>query len=304
MKYLLSNHARIFQAIVEAGSITGAADHMQMGKSGVSDALKQLESSLGAQLLIRTTRRQSLTAIGEQFYRRCRELNDLSTVALEEVSEHLAEPMGALRITAPHATIDNIVAPAIAQLVATYPRVLPEVLVDDKRLDLIQNNIDVALTAGELASSEFKAQKVGVLHDVLCASPDFCRRETLAESGIPWSDRAPELAYVAHHWEGSDIMHELASLVDGKVASFRFRRVATASSVNAVAALISRSVGVGILPHFFLQPMLKAGTLVKLLPEYQPRETNLYAVHPYGSNPPLGVRAMIDAMKSSLATPS
>ena len=97
----------------------------------MSDALKQLESSLGAQLLIRSARKQSLTAIGAQFYRRCREMNDVSTVALEEVSERLAEPMAPLRITAPHATIDSIVAPALAELVATYPRIRPELIVDD-----------------------------------------------------------------------------------------------------------------------------------------------------------------------------
>ena len=97
----------------------------------MSDALKQLESSLGAQLLIRSARKQSLTAIGAQFYRRCREMNDVSTVALEEVSERLAEPMAPLRITAPHATIDSIVAPALAELVATYPRIQPELIVDD-----------------------------------------------------------------------------------------------------------------------------------------------------------------------------
>ncbi len=301
MKFLLSNQARIYLAIVEAGSITRAADRLQMGKSGVSDALKQLETSLGARLLLRTTRKQSLTAIGEQFYRRCREMNDISTIALEEVSEHLAEPMGPLRITAPHATIDSIVAPALAELVASYPRIEPELIVDDKRLDLIEHNIHVALTAGALSDSEFKAQRVGALRDVLCVSPDFLRRQGLSQEQVSAPDRAADLPYVAHHWENADIVHRLQSRSSRETAVLHFRRVARSSSVNAVSALISRGVGVGILPHFFLEPMLETGELVELLPDYHARETNLFAIHPYGLVPPMSVRAMINAMRSHLS---
>lgn len=300
MKPLLSNQVRIYLAIVESGSITGAADRLEMGKSGVSEALKQLETSLGAQLLIRTTRKQSLTAIGAQFYRRCREMNDVSTVALEEVSAHLAEPIGPLRITAPHATIDSIVAPALAHLVATYPRIRPELIVDDERLDLIKHNIDVALTAGDLPDSEFKSQRVGTLRDVLCASPDFCRAHALSTESISNPGRVKDLPYVAHHWEGSAILHPLKSRISHETKEFQFRRVATARSVHAVCALISRGVGIGVLPHFFITPMLEAGTLVDLLPEYHPRETTLFVIHPYGSMPPISVRAMSDAMKQRM----
>ena len=300
MKHLLSSHPRIFQAIVETGSITGAAERLRMGKSGVSDALRQLEVSLGAQLLIRTTRRQALTAIGEQFYRRCRELNDLSTIALEEVNEHLSEPMGSLRITAPHATIDGIVARAIAELVQTYPRIQPELIVDDKRLDLIKDDIDLALTAGDLPDSEFKAQRVGSLRDILCASSSFCKERNLSNDDAIDPARIVDLPYVAHNWEGADIVHQLKSRNTGETVDFKFRLVATASSVNAVSALIARGLGVGILPHIFLQPLLDSGAMVELLPGYRPRETNLYAIHPYGRSSPLSVRAMIDVIKTTL----
>ena len=84
-----------------------------MGKSGVSEALKQLEASLGVQLLIRTTRKQSPTDVGKQFYLRCRELRDLSTAAMEEVNDYLAEPIGALRVTAPHAAINGMLCPPL-----------------------------------------------------------------------------------------------------------------------------------------------------------------------------------------------
>ncbi|WP_300035704.1 LysR family transcriptional regulator [uncultured Roseobacter sp.] len=301
MKYLVSNHVRIFLAIVDAGSITKAADALDMGKSGVSDALKQLEASLGTQLLIRTTRRQSLTAMGEKFYRRCREMNDLSNAALEEVSEHLAEPMGLLRITGPHAMVECTIAPALGDLVARYPRIEPQLIVDDKRLDLIRDNIDLAITVGELPDSEFKAQRIGFARDILCASTSFCRDHGLdPEVGI-----APEavqgLPYVAHHWETSDAVHRVAARAGGTSKTFRFHKIATANSVNAVQALISNGAGIGILPHFFLRGRLETGELVELLPQYEPRSTGIYAIHPFGTVPPLSVRAMIDFMKQKLS---
>ncbi len=301
MKHLLSNQTSIFIAIVEAGSVTGAAEMLGMGKSGVSDALKQLETSLGVRLLSRTTRRQSLTAMGEMFYRRCKELSNLSTIALEEVSEHLAEPMGPIRITAPHATIQYSIAPAIASLNKRYPRIQPELIVDDKRLDLIKNQIDLALTVGELPDSEFKVQRIGVLQDVLCASPALCERLGL---GTP-ADLAPEvmqdLPYVAHHWEGTEISHNLKAKDASGCVTFRFRRVATATSVHAVFALIQQGVGLGVLPHFFLRERLQRGELVEILPGYEPRANGIYTVHPYGNIPPLSVRVMIDTMKQVLS---
>ncbi len=300
MKQLLANQARIFIATVEAGSITGAAERLGMGKSGISDALKQLELELGVQLLMRTTRRQNLTAMGEKFYCRCKELNALSALAIEEVNEYLADPMGPIRITAPHATIDYAVAPAIASLMARYPRVEPELIVDDKRIDLIKNQISLALTVGNLPDSEFKARRVGYLNDVLCVAPALYKRldsKFVKNSNI---NQAQDLPYIAHHWENTEIIHNLMHKKTNQSNQFRFKRVATANSVHAVLALILKGVGVGVLPHFFLKEHIQSGSLVELLPEYEPHTNPVYAVHPFGSTPPLSVRLMIEGIRQVL----
>ena len=106
---------------------------------------------------------------------------------MEEVNDYLAEPIGALRVTAPHAAINGIVVPALAEVMRQYPRVEPKLIVDDKRFDLINDNIDLALTIGELPDSEFKAQRIGVVRDVLCASPDF-----ISLHGLTGEAAAPE----------------------------------------------------------------------------------------------------------------
>ncbi|MCE2029380.1 LysR family transcriptional regulator [Sessilibacter corallicola] len=303
MKHLLANNVRIFLSIVESGSITAAANHLSMGKSGVSDALKQLESSLGVQLLIRTTRRQSLTTVGKQFYRQCRALNDISTMALEEISGHLTEPVGALRITAPNATIEDCVAPALAKLISQYPRIEPELIIDDKRIDLIEHNIDLALTVGELPDSEFRAQRVGVLKDVLCASPAFLKAHKLKPKTEISLDDIQKLPYVANHWQGAKSTYTLAtnSKKNSKnTTTLHFKRVATVNSVNAIVALIKQGVGISALPHFLVQKSLDSGELIELLPHHSPCSTNIYAIHPYSSTPPLGVRAMIEEIRQQL----
>jgi DNA-binding transcriptional LysR family regulator len=298
LKHLLANQIRVFLSIVDAGSITAAAEHLSMGKSGVSDALKNLETSLGVQLLVRTTRRQNLTSVGEQFYLRCRELNNLSKAALEEISEHLAEPKGSLRITAPHATIEHCLAPAIAALIARYPGVEPELIIDDRRLDLIGQKIDLALTVGELPDSEYKAQRVGTLNDVLCATPHFIeKRKVNSKNNL---DDLNGLPYVGNCWEDSESTYTLSPYGSKNTTTLRFTRVSTASSVNAVLALIEQGVGIGVLPHFFINEKLRSGELVELLPKHVPRSTSIYAIHPFGHFPPLSVRAMIGEIKKRL----
>jgi DNA-binding transcriptional LysR family regulator len=300
MKQLLANQSRIFIAIVEAGSVTGAAERLGMGKSGVSDALKQLEHDLGVQLLMRTTRRQNLTPMGEKFYRRCKELSALSHLAIEEVNEYLAEPIGPIRITAPHATIDCAVAPAIASLIARYPRVEPELIVDDKRIDLIKHRISLALTVGDLSDSEFKARRVGRLNDVLCVAPVLYKRFDIKSILCGDSTLISDLPYVAHRWEGSEINYDLKHKKVNQSVGFRFKPIATANSVHAVLSLILKGVGVGLLPHVFLKEHLKKGNLIELLPEYEPRTSSVFAVHPFGVTPPLSVRLMIDEIRAAL----
>lgn len=300
MKHLLSNQTRIFIAVVETGSVTAAAYRLEMGKSGVSDALKQLESMLGAQLLMRTTRRQSLTAIGETFYCRCKSMHDLATVALEEVNEYLAEPSGPIRITAPHAIIDFAVAPALAALVERYPKVEPDVLVDDKRIDLIKHQISLALTVGEMPDSEFKSRRIGYVQDVLCASPALIKKFNLDLKSRSIEKSIQTLPYVANHWEGAEPTTCLTHLDTGKSMQFRFRRVASVNSVDAALSLIVNGLGFGALPNFILGDRLKSRELVAVLPEYESRKSALYAVHPYGSVPPLSVRILVEELQKIL----
>lgn len=146
----------IFAHIVEQGSVSTAADKLELSKSVVSQHLKMLEQELGITLLKRTTRRQSLTEIGEQFYQSCKNINLIADTAWDNTRQHQTEPSGRIRITAPHALMDTLIAPVIADLIKLYPKLRPELINDDQRLDFMQHDIDLAIRVGHSPDSTLK----------------------------------------------------------------------------------------------------------------------------------------------------
>ena len=160
----------VFAHIVEAGSITAAAESLQLSKSVVSQHLKSLETDIGVALLKRTTRRQTLTTAGEKFYEQCRKLNDVANSAWTEAQDSLREPQGKVRITAPNALMGALVAPAIGELLSRYPKLEPELISSDSQLNLFEDNIDLAIRVGRSPQSNVKQRRIGEFRDVLCMS--------------------------------------------------------------------------------------------------------------------------------------
>lgn len=298
---LLAAQITAFIAIVEAGSITAAADELGVGKSGLSDNLRHLENTLGVRLLARTTRRQNLTAIGREFYTRCRDLRDISTRALEDISQHLARPMGRLRITAPHVVVDDKIAPAIARLIRTYPQLRPELFVSDERLDLITHQFDLAVSIGDLPDSDYRAQRVGTLRDILCISPSLLARLGLPATVVNDRNIVETWPYIAHKWEGREIAHRLINRRTGEEILFRFQRAATLNTLQAVFRVMSEGAGIAVIPEPFVRPSLEAGAVLPILTDFHPRQVGIFAVHPFGNLPPTSVRIMIEVMKGTAA---
>ena len=139
----------IFKTIVDSGSISKAAERLELSKSVLSNHLKHLENELNVDLLKRTTRRQSLTLAGEQFYQHCVALNDVMSRAWEDIHQLQHQPQGKVSVTAPVALMDSIVIPALSDAFALYPKVSLHLIADDRQLDLLQHDIDIAIRVGE-----------------------------------------------------------------------------------------------------------------------------------------------------------
>ncbi|WP_421867507.1 LysR family transcriptional regulator [Motiliproteus sp.] len=270
----------VFARIVETGSITAAADSLQLSKSVVSQHLKSLETELGVTLLKRTTRRQSLTATGEAFYRHCREINRIAELAWQQVREEQEVARGRLRITAPHALMGTLVAPTVAKLVRQYPQLLPELICSDEQLDLAAENIDLAIRVGPSADSRIKQRRIGQFRDVLCAS------QALLDAGA-----LEQAAYIANTWQGEKIHHQLED-EQGNLKQYSAQARCRADSFDTCLALIESGAGIGLVPDFKLRELQPR--LSEVFPGYRMPLNPVYALHTFERQLPLGVQLCID----------
>jgi LysR family transcriptional regulator for bpeEF and oprC len=166
----------VFVQVVDAGSFTRAAEHMQLPKATVSTLVQGLELALGAKLLHRTTRQLSVTSDGAAYYERClRILSDVRE-AEEALSRNRASPSGRLRVDVSTGIANDIIIPALPDFFARYPDILLELGCGDRQVDLIEEGVDCAIRGGALPDSGLIARRIGVLQFVTCASPAYLDR--------------------------------------------------------------------------------------------------------------------------------
>ncbi len=294
-------HMLFFMEIVESGSISAAAARLGISKSVVSQHLKVLETELGLTLLTRSTRQQSLTSTGQQFYKRCREMHDVLYQAWQEARDHQQLAMGALRISAPHALIGPIVAPAIGDLVSANAGITPFLIGNDNRANLIEDKIDLAIRVGKMPSSEYKQKKIGGFFDVLCASPEYLKKHDVSpEQMLAAHLSMQQVDYVANSWQGTLITHGLKAKQTNDVIKLSFTANRQCNSLPAVVAMARAGCGFAFIPDFVFRPYAQSGELVEVFPDYVCEYAPVYAVYAYKGQPPTLVRLAIEAIKGKL----
>jgi DNA-binding transcriptional LysR family regulator len=289
------NRLVIFVRVVEAGSLTGAARHLGLTKTMVSTHMQRLEAEIGASLLIRTTRKLSLTDAGEAFYDACRRIVGDAERAVAEAAQDTAEPRGRLRITAPIDYGATVVAPVIVAMQRMYPALDIELLAGDRTLDLVADGIDVAVRIGRLADSSLQAVRIGTFRDWLVAAPDlFSRHPAPAEP-----DALPALPFIA-----------MAALPQSSTWTFaradaertiRFRPALSANTAYAVRMAVLAGGGLGVLPDFTVADDVRHGRLVRVLPEWDLPSGGIHAVFPHARHRPRKTRAFVDLLKAHVA---
>tara|TARA_Y100001956_G_C4128832_1_gene192176 strand:+ start:4765 stop:5631 length:867 start_codon:yes stop_codon:yes gene_type:complete len=274
----------LFMHIVDSGSISKASEKLDLSKSVLSQALKQLEKELECTLLKRTTRKQSLTPQGQAFYQHCLAMNEIVDKAWLEMKNAQSAPSGRVSITASHALMESVVTPAVATLFKPYPDVILNLIADDKPLDLMQHDIDLAIRVGESKDSNYRQRKVGEFRDVLCQSK--------------WSQIPPHQAhYVANQWQKKQISHRLTHQKTGDHQELEFNAKHRANTINQVATMVEMEMGIGLLPEFLLH---QYANITPCLPNYRLPKSNVYAIHSYSRTPPIAVSMAIEAIEQHL----
>ena len=259
-----------FVRVAELASFTLAADQLGVPKGKVSTAIQRLEARLGTRLFHRTTRRVQLTLDGQAFYERCKDL-----LADFEELEAMFQPGGAalrgrLRVDMPLGVARHLVLPRLPEFLRDHPLLEIELSSTDRRVDLVREGFDCVLRVGTLAESSLVARPLGQYRLINVASPAY-----VAAFGAPQS-----LADLAHH----RLVHYAATLgaraegfeyVDPDSGDERARFVALPGALtvnNSEAYLAACLAGLGIIqsPDVALRPLLRAGQLIEVLPQYRP----------------------------------
>ena len=169
-----------FVRVVDSGSVSGAADHLNVAKSAVSRRLRDLEAHLGAELLRRTTRRLTLTETGRAYYERCVRILADVTEAEDAVSFQHGRLAGQLRVAAPLSFGLLHLQPAIDAFMQAHPDVRFDLDLNDRQVDLVAEGFDVGVRIADLPDSSLIARRLAPTRAVACASPEY-----LAQRGLP-----------------------------------------------------------------------------------------------------------------------
>lgn len=291
------NDIALFVQVVRYGSFAEAARRLGVPPNTVSRRIQQLETRLGTRLLQRSTRKLTLTSIGQSFYERCASAVDGLVEAGEETIAGSQEPSGLVRVAAPADFFDFFPMEWIAEFLTAHPRVRFDFVLNDAQADLIAEQIDVAFRGGPLRDSGYVGRTLlATGSDSMVASPAY-----LARRGAP--DTLQELANHDHVTFGHPDGRGIWRLVGPKGAEEV--QVTSRFSGNTAQALRKAAVaglGIALLPSSIARLDIQAKRLVPVLPQYHRANAGFSVLYPSRHHLPLAVSAFIGMVTEKLRT--
>ncbi|ANB76152.1 LysR family transcriptional regulator [Paraburkholderia phytofirmans] len=285
---------RIFVATVNAGSFTAAADQLQQSKQYVSRRMAALEETLGVRLLVRNTRKLTVTERGREFYDHAQRIIEAVSNAEEAISERHGVLHGALRISAPLSFGMRHLSPLIIEFMKLHPRVQLNVDLSDRRSDLIGEGFDLALRIGPLADSTLIASRLGDLRTTACCSPAYAK-----EYGIPASPG--ELVHHTCLLYGKESTTGWEFAIDGNRQMFEVKGMLIANNGELVRDAAVADSGIALLPYFIVGPAIEEGALIPVLESFVPPPLQLSAVYPQHRQSSLAMRTFLSFLQERLA---
>lgn len=293
------NDLLLFARVVEEGSFSRAAERLKVPKSTLSRRMTALESQLGERLLLRTTRKLTVTDFGNSLLSHAQQVATEVEAALALTQHRQAAPSGRLRVSMPADLATDVLGQLLADFTLQYPAISLELDLSPRRVDLVGENFDVAIRMGELADeATLVARRLAVFSVGLYASPAYLRKHgvpsepealmehealhLLTRSGdpAPWS-----LSRAAMHWEGTPPAR------------------ATANSPGLLVRLARSGAGITALPDHFAQPYILSGELVQVLGDWTLPTVTAWAVFAGRRLMPARTRVFLDALQAEFSGP-
>lgn len=281
-----------FVQSADAGGFTQAAEKLGLSKSGIAKSVARLEDRLGVRLFNRTTRRFALTAEGEVFYEVCvRVLAELDA-AEASLTDHRVQPRGRLRVDLPVVFGRQWVLPVLLEIAGRYPDLTLEVSLSDRRIDLIEEGIDLVVRIGDLDdSSTLIARQLGVQKSVLCASPDYIKRH-----GQPTSLNALADHSCIGFGRGGKSLQWWFLDKNGVPFPQTISGRLSCNQSDAIRDMALAGYGIALLSTWLIADDLKEGRLHCVLPEVATRGFPIHALWPYTRQMRPKVRVVVDEL--------
>ena len=290
------NEIVVFAKVVDTRSFTAAAQQLGLPKSTVSRKVAQLEERLGVRLLQRTTRKLSLTEIGQAYFERCQRIVADIMQAEQMVTDMQSTPRGLLRVTAPVDLGAFALGGLVTEFLTEYTDIHVELYLTDRVVDLVDEGVDLGIRFGPLAESTLIARKLTSVEMRMCAAPSYLTRK-----GTP------------QHPDDLDV-HDIIAFVpiprlatwslhgpDGTAVELTPSARLSSNNLMAVRDSVYAGGGITLLPEFVCGDC--SSGLVHLLPEWTADPAELYAVYPSTRNISPKLRAFIEFLATKLASP-
>ncbi|MBV1789935.1 LysR family transcriptional regulator [Marinobacterium sp. D7] len=279
---------QVFVEVAKRGGFSAAAEHLDINRVKVTRYVSELESWLGTRLLQRSTRRVSLTEAGEACLRQCEQMLALTQDLRSTIGQRDSSPSGQLRMTTSISFGQAHLTNAVVDYLKLYPDVSVDLMVADHAVDLVEERVDLAIRiAGEL-DPNLVARRIAPCRSVICASPGY-----LQTRGTPTHPQALTahncLTYTnfgRSEWRfGNRQGEEVNVEISGNL---------TANEASILMAAAQAGAGIAQLPTYLANPLTDRGTLIELLPEWDPPELVIWGVYLSRRHLPASVRTMLD----------
>jgi DNA-binding transcriptional LysR family regulator len=280
----------IFVKVAQFESISRAARSLSMPISTVSRRLSVLESQLGVVLLRRTTRRVTLTAQGRDYFNECQEPLSLLQEAERVLTQSQQQPEGLLRITVPVVLSHESFLQFLSGFLHAYPGVRVDLHITNTFLDLVAENIDVAVRLGDLPDSSVVAKPLGKTVRYVVAAPEYLKSRAVPREPAELEQHDCVMLAAKNnetHWDLVSGRRRARVHVSGPVSSRDF---------NTAGTFVLRGHGIGLLPSINCEEHIARGRLVRLLPKWTSPPIPVFAVYPSRKYLPLRLNAFLKAL--------
>ena len=253
------NEFRLIQAIVDHGSLTGAASQLNLTRSAVSKQLRSLEDRLGVKLVDRSTKSLAMTPPGQMFYQKAQQILEAVAELEESLQADQEQAAGRLHVSVPKVLVNSQYLQRMVAFFQQHPQLRLDLSISDQIDDLIDQRIDFALRVGSLDDSRLYAKPLGETHTIVCASPEYIQSAPdIGSFADALNHRLLLPSYL--NWSSSPLWQRFKQL-------YRLENSHLVDDVQAIVELAKQGMGVAILLEVAAEKALASGELVRLFPE-------------------------------------